>query len=125
MSSKKRLLNCIQGIQCGMTNIRDLLAKNMRLYRNAQGSTQAYLAEKVGTSTHYIGMIENKNKFPSPEMIERIAFALGIDTIDLFMNERKTPETLKAFRKATIKDVKSVIGQFLDEKLADLDKKPQ
>jgi len=107
-----------------MTNLRDILAKNIRLYRNAQGATQAYLAEKVGTSTHYIGMIENKNKFPSPEMIERIALALGVDTIDLFMNERKKPEVIKAFRKATIKDVKSLLGQFLDEKLADLDKKP-
>jgi transcriptional regulator with XRE-family HTH domain len=47
-----------------MTNIRDLFAKNMRNLRIAQGFTQAYLAEKAGTSTHYIGMIENKRKFP-------------------------------------------------------------
>jgi transcriptional regulator with XRE-family HTH domain len=105
-----------------MTNIRDLLAKNMRKYRTAQGFTQAYLAEKVDTSTHYIGMIEKSKKFPSPEMIERIATALGIDTIDLFMNEKKTPEAIKSYRKATIKDVKSQIGRFLDGKLADLDK---
>ena len=104
-----------------MTNIRDLLAKNMRKFRNAQGFTQAYLAEKVDTSTHYIGMIEKSNKFPSPEMIERIATALGIDTIDLFIPEKKHPEAMKAYRKATIKDVKSQISRFLDKKLADLD----
>ena len=46
-----------------MTNIRDILAKNMRAYRNALGLTQAQLAEKVDTSTHYIGMIETKNAY--------------------------------------------------------------
>jgi transcriptional regulator with XRE-family HTH domain len=105
-----------------MTNIRDLLAKNMKTYRIAQGFTQAYLAEKVETSTHYIGMIENRSKFPSPEMMGRIASALGIDTTDLFITEKRMSEAIKAYRKATIKDVKSLLGRFLDDKLADLEK---
>jgi transcriptional regulator with XRE-family HTH domain len=105
-----------------MTNIRDLLAKNMKTYRNAQGFTQAYLAEKADTSTHYIGMIENRRKFPSPEMIERIANALGIDTPDLFITEKRMPEAIKTYRKATIKDIKSLLERFLDDKLADLDR---
>jgi len=105
-----------------MTKIRDLFAKNMRKYRTAQGFTQAYLAEKVDTSTNYIGLIEKGDKFPSPEMIERIATALGIDTTDLFITEKKMPEAIKTYRKATIKDVKSQIGRFLDGKLADLEK---
>jgi transcriptional regulator with XRE-family HTH domain len=45
------------------------------------------LAEKVNTSTHYIGMIETKKNFPSPEMLERIAAALDIDTLALFSKE--------------------------------------
>ena len=105
-----------------MTNIRDVLAKNMRAYRNARGYTQANLAEKVNTSTHYIGMIETQNKFPSPEMIERIAAALGIDTIDLFSTDKKKPKIIKSYRKATIVDVKNLLGRFLDEKLKDLEK---
>jgi len=105
-----------------MTNIRNVLAKNMKAYRNALGLSQAKLAEKVGTSTHYIGMIETKNNFPSPEMIERIAAALGIDTLDLFSTDKKTPEAIKTYRKATIVDVKSLLGRFLDERLKDLEK---
>ena len=98
------------------------MAKNMKAYRNALGLSQAKLAEKVGTSTHYIGMIETKNNFPSPEMIERIAAALGIDTLDLFSTDKKTPEAIKTYRKATIVDVKSLVGRFLDERLKDLEK---
>jgi transcriptional regulator with XRE-family HTH domain len=104
-----------------MTNIRDLLAKNMKAYRNALGLSQSKLAEKVDTSTHYIGMIETKNNFPSPEMIERIAAALGIDTVDLFSTGKTMPETMKAYRRAAFKDVKVVMGRFIDEKLKDMD----
>ena len=94
----------------------------MKAYRNALGLSQAKLAEKVGTSTHYIGMIETKNNFPSPEMLERIAAALGVDTIDLFSTGKKKPEAIKSYRKATIVDVKSLVGRFLDERLKDLEK---
>jgi len=112
----------MEGVTLGMTNIRNVLAKNMKAYRNARGYTQAKLAEKVDTSTHYIGMIETQNKFPSPEMIERIAAALGIDTLDLFSTDKKTPEAIKTYRKSTLVDVKSLVGRFLDEKLKDLEK---
>jgi len=105
-----------------MTNIRDVLAGNMKVYRNARGFTQANLAERVKTSTHYIGMIETKIKFPSPEMIERIAIALGIDTIDLFIIDKKTPEFIKNYQKATINNVKSLLEQFLNEVLMELEK---
>ena len=122
MSIQRRLINLIEGVTLGMTNIRNVLAKNMKAYRNARGYTQAKLAEKVDTSTHYIGMIETQNKFPSPEMIERIAAALGIDTIDLFSTDKKTPEAIKTYRKSTLVDVKSLLGRFLDERLKDLEK---
>ncbi|MDR2942099.1 MAG: helix-turn-helix domain-containing protein [Treponema sp.] len=104
-----------------MTNIRDLLAKNMKAYRGALGLSQSKLAEKVDTSTHYIGMIETKNNFPSPEMLERIAVALGIDTVDLFSNGKTLPETMKSYRKAALKEIKGVIGRFIDEKIKDMD----
>jgi transcriptional regulator with XRE-family HTH domain len=105
-----------------MTNIRDLLARNMKAYRGALGLSQSKLADKVDTSTHYIGMIETKNNFPSPEMLERIASALGIDTVDLFFTGKTLPETMKAYRKSALKDVKSTMGRFIDEKLKDLEK---
>ena len=94
----------------------------MKSYRNALEYTQGKLAEKIDTSTHYIGMIETKNKFPSPEMIKRIAIALGIDTLDLFSAEQKLPESIKTYRKETIIDIKGILGHFLEEKLQELEK---
>ncbi|AEF84146.1 conserved domain protein [Treponema primitia ZAS-2] len=100
------------------------MAKNMKAYRNALGLSQAKLAEKVDTSTHYIGMIETKIKFPSPEMLERIAKALEIDTIALFSKDIDLPETMKTYRKVALKDIKGLLVQIIDEQLENLNKKP-
>ena len=67
---------------------------------------------------------KTKNKYPSPEVLERIASAPGIDTIGLFSTDRKLPEALKNYRKAVLKGIKAVFGQIIDEKLKDLGKKP-
>ena len=116
------ILHFYQGFNKNMTSIRDVLAKNMKAYRKAMGFSQAKLAEKVDTSTHYIGMIEVKKNFPSPEMIERIAAAFGIDTIDLFSTDTNLPKAIKACRKATLKDIKNLMGKYIDDKLKDLEK---
>jgi transcriptional regulator with XRE-family HTH domain len=67
-----------------MTDIRGLLARNIRDFRREMGFTQAKLAEKAGIATHYIAMIEGGKNFPSPEVIERIAACLGKDSTDFF-----------------------------------------
>jgi len=104
-----------------MTDIRDLLAQNIKKYRSALGFSQAKLAEKVATSTNYIGLLEIKRKFPSPEMIERLAYALGIDTTELFYKELTAKDTIKNYRKAAIEDIQETISQVIKEKLANLD----
>jgi transcriptional regulator with XRE-family HTH domain len=92
----------------------------MKAYRSVLGLSQEKLAEKVGTSTHYIGMIETKNKFPSPEMLIRIATALGIDTVQLFSIEIDFIEAVKTHRKMALEDIKAQLGQYIDEKLLDI-----
>jgi transcriptional regulator with XRE-family HTH domain len=104
-----------------MTDIKDLLANNIKKYRTALGFSQAKLAEKVNTSTNYIGLLEIKRKFPSPKMMERLALALGIDTTELFHKELTAKEAIKTYRKAAIEDIQEVISQVIKEKLAGLE----
>ena len=70
-----------------MTNLKDLVAQNIKKYRKIRGFSQEILAEKAGTSTTHIGMIEIGKKFPSVQMLERIAQALDVDTPTLFAVE--------------------------------------
>jgi len=71
-----------------MTDIRVLLAQNIKKYRKIRGFSQENLAERAKTSLTHIGMIETSKKFPSVKMLERIADALGIDTSELFSANR-------------------------------------
>jgi len=67
-----------------MTNIKKLLGSNIKFYRVNLGISQEKLAEMASMAANYLGLLENGKKFPSSEMIERIAAALGKDSADLF-----------------------------------------
>jgi transcriptional regulator with XRE-family HTH domain len=58
---------------------------NMKSFRKIEGISQMKLAERCDTSPSYIGEIEIGRKFPSVEMIDKIASALGIEPYRLFM----------------------------------------
>jgi transcriptional regulator with XRE-family HTH domain len=73
-----------------MTDIRLILAENMKKYRKIQKISQEKLAEKINTAPNYIAMIEVGKKFPSASMLERIALALNVDTPELFTTSSVT-----------------------------------
>jgi len=108
-----------------MTNIREVLAANLKKYRQVRGWSQARLAEKTGTSTQYIGMLEIKGKFPSSEMIHKLAAALGIDPTELFSIKIDPKTIIKNSQKAVIEDigeeVNKLVADFFVEKVRKLD----
>jgi len=95
-----------------MISLRSVLAFNMKVQRQIINISQAKLAEKVSTSTHYIGMIESEKKFPTPEMLERIALALEIDAPSLFSTKfypSSETGTVAEFREQVISDITQVL----------------
>ncbi|GHU77967.1 hypothetical protein FACS189462_1290 [Spirochaetia bacterium] len=101
-----------------MASLRSVLAINMKVRRHILGLSQAKLAEKVNTSAHYIGMIELERKFPTPEMLERIAAALEIEATDLFSTKwgpGDLADDRKKFRDLVISDISKVICFRLQE----------
>jgi len=108
-----------------MTNIREVLATNLKKYRQARGWSQAKLAEKVGTSTQYIGTMEIMGKFPSSEMVHKLASALGIDPTELFYKEADPETIIRNSQKAVLEDlseaVNQVVSDFFAEKIRKLE----
>jgi transcriptional regulator with XRE-family HTH domain len=96
-----------------MTSLRTLLAHNIRDRRRILGISQGTLAEKVSTSSHYISQIEQQNKFPSPEMLERIATALEIDSPALFSMTSFSDEALKRFQNGVQSDLETALAQAI------------
>jgi transcriptional regulator with XRE-family HTH domain len=98
-----------------MANLRQLLALTMKKRRRDLGLSQAGLAERADTSTQYIAMIELARKFPSPEMLERIAAALEIDAPELFSLPPSPAGTLRRLHEAVLADIKQAVGDALEQ----------
>jgi transcriptional regulator with XRE-family HTH domain len=64
---------------CAMTDV----ATKIRKLRKARELTQEQLADRVGTSSEYISLIETGKRKGGTELIAKIANALGISLNDL------------------------------------------
>jgi transcriptional regulator with XRE-family HTH domain len=106
-----------------MTDLRQLLASNMRLYRGNLGLSQSKLADKVDTATNYIAAIEAGRKFPSVQMLERIADALKIDTPVLFSMESIKISSINSLHEEMVEDIAEIISDYMAKKLKNLGKK--
>jgi transcriptional regulator with XRE-family HTH domain len=67
-----------------MVDIREILATNIKEKRRKKGFTQEKLAEKADMSLHYLAILELACKFPSGDMLERLAEALEVEPHELF-----------------------------------------
>ena len=96
-----------------MTDIRKLLAANMKSFRKELGLSQAKLAELVDTAPRYITMIEGCKNFPSTDMLKRIAKALGKDTLDMFSMPSIHSEQ-REWKKEILADIEKLISEKLE-----------
>ena len=78
-----------------MNSIRETFVNNLKYYRNQKGISQEKLSYAVEKSIAYINQIENRDSWPQPEMVDKIAIALGISSSALF-EERGSPQNKKA-----------------------------
>jgi len=98
-----------------MTDLKQLLAFNLKQKRCGLGITQAKLAEKAEVSTQYIAMIEIGRKFPSLEMLERLATALEVDTLDFFSPPPFSKESLKKLQKTILTGLEKEITKSINK----------
>jgi transcriptional regulator with XRE-family HTH domain len=103
-------------MEVDVDDCRNLLAKNMKKYRQILDLSQMALAERVGCSTTLIGNIEIMKRFPSADNINRIAQALEVNVADLFAPE--TPESMKIM--ASKQELKAKFEEALANALEDV-----
>jgi transcriptional regulator with XRE-family HTH domain len=66
--------------------LKQIFINNMKEFRKKEGMSQMKLAEYCNTSPTYIGEIEVGKKFPSMDMIEKIASILRIKPYHFFID---------------------------------------
>jgi hypothetical protein len=74
-------------------------------------------------------MLEIQGKFPSSEMVQKLANALSIDPTELFLKETDPATALKNAHKATIEGIGEAVNQLIKDFFADqvknLNEKPE
>ena len=65
--------------------IKDTLGKNIKIFRARRGLSQADLSEKADISIPFLSNIERGIKYPQPDMLAKIANALGVEVNVLFI----------------------------------------
>ena len=98
-----------------MTDLRKILAFNMKLNRKILGLTQEKLAELVNVSYNYIALIETGRRFPSLKMLERIAKVLQKDTLELFSIKPIEISKKRALKTAILEDIDTILTVRLNE----------
>jgi len=106
-----------------MINIKEILADNIKEKRRKKGLTQEKLAEKAGMSLQYLAMLELAHKFPSGDMLERLANALDIETYELLAITPSANNELDILRNDIICEVKALnetLAKDITEKVIDV-----
>jgi transcriptional regulator with XRE-family HTH domain len=102
-----------------MTNLRDILANNLKENRKKCGFSQAKLAEKANITTQYVAMIEVSRKFPTPEMLERLANALEIETYQLFIVKPTAEDALERFYNTLVGNIERLISEAVEKAITE------
>jgi transcriptional regulator with XRE-family HTH domain len=99
-----------------MTDLRKVLAFNMKLHRKKLGLSQAKLAELVDVSDNHIALIETGRRFPSINMLEQLAVAMNIDILELFSIKAVELSVKKELKNTILADIDQILRfRLLDE----------
>ena len=69
--------------------IETVIRENIKSLRKKLGWSQEFLAQKTGVSAPYITQIEVGTRTPSLDIVEKLAFALGVEYKTLFEPQNK------------------------------------
>lgn len=97
-------------------SLKQVFIQNLKKFRKKEGLSQAKLAEYCNTSPSYIGEIEIGRKFPSTEMIEKIAEILRIEPYHFFRNSTEAVDTVYPILPNSMKiEIKDQINSTINE----------
>lgn len=93
-----------------MQEIRNILSSNMRVYRKLSNLTQTQLADRCGVHYQTIQRIEGQSRWPSPEVLEKIAGVLQTTPSELLQPPKDIAPEKSAISSESI--LKTLAEQF-------------
>jgi transcriptional regulator with XRE-family HTH domain len=74
-----------------MAELLEAIGHNIRRLRDEKGWNQTELGFRAGASPSIISLIENGKRNPSTATLAKIAEALGVEVVDLFPKDHRSP----------------------------------
>ena len=98
-------------------DIKQVVGRNIRMARRAQGLSQLILAERSELSADFIGKVERGTTSPSIDSLKAIATAMNLSLGDLFAGELQADSSQEALieliglcRGRTREDIELLVG---------------
>ena len=89
--------------------LRAILGKGIRFYRQQRQLSQAALAEKANISITFLSNIERGIKYPTSDTVSAIANGLGVEVYELFRHDHSPAEHRNLFERFKIDITKNVL----------------
>jgi len=103
--------------------LRTILGSNLRKFRGRREWSQMELAEGANISMHFLSEIERGNKWPSPENLQNLADALGVEVYELFRPENENDPGMGKFMERFSKDVMIAVEESVKKSLVNVKKR--
>ena len=79
--------------------LRAILGKGIRFYRQQRWLSQAALAEKAKISITFLSNIERGKKYPTSDTLSALANGLGVEVFELFRHDHSPAKNMKLFER--------------------------
>ena len=89
--------------------LRAILGKGIRFYRQQRQLSQASLAEKANISVTFLSNIERGIKYPTSDTLSAIANGLGVEVYELFRHDHSPAKNRRLFERFKIDVTKNVM----------------
>jgi len=97
--------------------LQEIIAGNIRRVRKEMGFTQAELAENAGISSGYMCDIERSRRWPSADIITRLAEVLKMDPFQLLLPTEDSPYF---DRHRTLTSFSRQVKEAFEEKMSEV-----
>ena len=98
-------------------DLQSIFVSNLKRLRKEKHITQEKLAELCQKETSYIGQIEIKHRFPSLQLIEKIAEVLNVEPYLLFKDKNIQDSEIK---NKKIEEIKAELLKKFDEEIKNI-----
>ena len=89
--------------------LRAILGKGIRFYRQQRQLSQAALAEKADISITFLSNIERGIKYPTSDTLSAISNVLGVEVFELFRHDHTPVENRVLFERFKVDITKNVM----------------